>query len=346
MKSITITRLPLSSKEIETIYNQLLDDENKHIPLREIISEFVASRKYLNQIDMSNRARNTLLRSNIKTLNDLGELCMSEISDFRNLGSHTLFEIISHYLSTLTTTALDQQFRVEGNPNLPNLNSDIPEDVPGALQPSFVFEFLLESVLNLTVRDLHVINARSNLGERMTHASVAEEWGLSRQRVHQIESELHKAFSEDYRLTKILNFVLPKNTFRGASETIELYPWLNLGQAIHPIGVSIFQLLVFAGKIQINQGWILSNEESTFDELLSKLRLANEKVAISFIKTPEVSLQVQEYLFKNAPNRRIIFHNLGSNDFEYSQQANEKSSELEGDLLLEKFIADLKGKDE
>lgn len=336
---VTATQLPLEPSKVETIYEELLEREYRNLPLREIFIGLSPEPKGLNRIEMSTRARNVLWRQNINSLRGLGDYTISEINDFRNSGPGTMYEIVSLYLINLRVGELSENAEESPFKQYEDEFLRLEEDPPLKYLPLCAVKFLDQISRDLEVRDLHIINARSNLGERLTHGSVAEDWGVSRQRIHQIENHLFQRFRQEPLLEEIRNTVLPINTFQGSSELLQKYPWLNLGVAIHPIGVSILQILVFSQMIIIDQGWIISNEHSKFQLLETKMMENSLDSSENLENTPDISPEVMNYLQTQINRHRSASSKYGPVSDSSQERGNWSKGQDDGDELLDKLIA-------
>jgi hypothetical protein len=342
LREITLEDLPLSSKIIDELYDQLLDFEYRNIPLCQIFSGLKPMAKSLNRVSMSTRARNVLLRQNINSLRELGTFTISEINDFRNSGSGTMFEIVSLYLQQLEDDK--QEMSTEENLMFKTQNYDDPHNESYELQriPSDVLKFLAQISNDLSLRDLHVINARSEVGGKLTHGAVAENWGITRQRIHQIENHLIQSFRNEKLLGNIRDMILPLHTFRGSTELVNQFPWLNLGVAIHPIGASILQILIFSRLVNIDKGWIFSNEESSFQRLMQNLMEENRGDASGLFDLADISPEILEYLQGELSwirsSQNVNMRGLSS----AHGQTSIPDSYVDEDLLLDRFLAGIK----
>lgn len=336
MDLVTKDLLPLSPGKIDEIYEELLEKDFRNVPLGEIFAGLISESKGLNRIEMSNRARNVLWRHSINSLRELGDYSISDINDFRNSGSGTMFEIVSLYLQNLreitpknlteSSVNIDSSSHEPGNEQIDELG----------LLPSQVVRFLNQIAGDLTVRDLHVINARSKIGNLHTHGSVAEDWGVSRQRIHQIENHLFQRFRNEPLLIEISELALPAGSLRGISELVSACPWLNLGVAIHPIGVSILQILIFSELIIIDQDWILSNEKRNFQAIKAEVSSYQDFDFEQFIKSADISTEVLEFL------RRDIKQSSGEKHTAIdSGQETKLNVQNEADYLLDKLLQNI-----
>jgi hypothetical protein len=342
---VTATQLPLESSEVETIYEELLEREYRNLPLREIFSGLSPEPKGLNRIEMSTRARNVLWRQNINSLRGLGDFSISEINDFRNSGPGTLYEIVSLYLKNLRVGEHNEKTEEHPVGQHEEIFPRSMEKAPVEYLPLCAVKFLDQISRDLEVRDLHIINARSNLGERLTHGSVAEDWGVSRQRIHQIENHLFQRFRQEPLLEEIRNIVLPVNSFRGSSELLQRHAWLNLGVAIHPIGASILQILIFSQMLIIDQGWIISNEHSKFQLLETRLMEKGLDASDNLEGSTDISPEVRNYLQTEINKRRGSSNNYGPASDLSRERGNWQRNLENGDELLDKFIAAIRKTD-
>lgn len=336
---VTAIQLPLDQSKVDTIYGVLLEREYRNLPLREIFEGLSPEPKSLNRIEMSTRARNVLWRQNINSLKGLADYTISEINDFRNSGPGTMYEIVSLYLKNLHVGELSEKAEETPFKQYEDEFHRSEDDPPYKYLPLCAVKFLEQISKDLEVRDLHIINARSNLGERLTHGSVAEDWGVSRQRIHQLENHLFQRFRQEPLLEEIRNTVLPIHTFQGSSELLQKYTWLNLGVAIHPIGVSILQILVFSQMIIIDQGWIISNEHSKFQLLETKMMEISLDAYENLEKTIDVSPEVMNYLQKEMNRRGSASSKYGRVGDLSQEKANWPNDQDDGDELLDKLIA-------
>lgn len=342
MDIITSGNLPLGPEKIETLYEELLEREYRNLPLKDIFVDLSPQPKSLNRIEMSTRARNVLWRQNVNTLRELEKFTISEINDFRNSGPGTMFELVSLYLLNLEVkleeSSEQEYFDIE-NPrgNFSTIEVDHFQYVPVQ-----IMKFLAQISGDLTVRDLHIINARSKLGETLTHGAVAEDWGITRQRIHQLENHLSQRFRGDPLLQEIRDVVLPVNSFRGSSELIYAFPWLNLGVAIHPIGVSIFQLLIFSQLLMVDKSWIISHEESSYQKLKTRVIEVGVGGYQELINSVEISAEVlddfQDDIDWSLSPGIIDVHREKLT----SGQGFMLNSQDEGDLLLDKLLANIR----
>jgi hypothetical protein len=336
MDLVTTDHLPLSPGKIDDLYEELLEREFRNVPLGEIFAGLISESKGLNRIEMSNRARNVLWRHNINSLRDLGGYSISDINDFRNSGSGTMFELVSLYLQNLRAITPENLMEASVK-NEPSSHEHWNEQIDelGFLPPQVV-RFLNQIAGDLKVRDLHVINARSKIGDLLTHGTVAEDWGISRQRIHQIENHLVQRFRNEPLLIEISDLALPAGSIRGLSELVSSCPWLNLGVAIHPIGVSILQILIFSELIVIDQGWILSNQKRDFQTIKAEISGSEDFDFERFADSADISAEVLEYLrrdFKQSSATRHAVSDMGGES--------KLSIQNEADDLLDKLVQNI-----
>ena len=268
--------IPLSFEAIEKLYETLLEPKYSNLPLGDIFSEYESSKKNLFRISLSVRSTNALMRAGISNLQDLGTFTLRDINDFRNLGSNSLYEIMVSYLQNLIKKSDINLGEVVNLDNPIESTFSLSEHSRAELFhitgiPEAAINFLNEISIDLAPKDLHIINARSDISEKISHREVAEDWSVTRQRIHQIENRLRNRFRNDRNLNIVCTSVVPSNTFVGVSELLELHPWLNLGVAIHPIGVSIFNILIFSRLMMIHDEWLVQNSDTPVSDLLRKI---------------------------------------------------------------------------
>jgi len=194
---------------------------------------------------------------------------------------------------------------------------------------------LNEISFDLGAKDLHIINTRSEISQKISHREVAEDWGVTRQRIHQIENRLRARFRSDKKLVSLCGEIVPKETYIGVSELLEAHPWLNLGIAIHPIGVSIFNILVFSKLLLIHDDWLVQNAESPISELLVEIHESDILEIDQIIRELRVSEQVKIYLESKIQTKEFFSESLMFREKSHSDGPNAGLSAA--DLWLREF---------
>jgi hypothetical protein len=291
--------LPLSNEDVEKLYETLLEPNYSNLILGEIFEGLESSKKNLYRIGISVRSTNALMRVGVNNLQDLSIYTLRDVNDFRNLGSNSLYEIMTAFLRNLTTASISadvQSVVTSDEVVLSNPVEKYDNQIHITGIPEAAIIFLNEISIDLSAKDLHIINTRSEISQKISHREVAEDWGVTRQRIHQIENRLRIRFRSDKNLNSICYELVPEKTYVGVSELLGSHPWLNLGVAIHPIGVSIFNILVFSKLIDIHDDWLVQNSNSPISDLIVKIH-EGEILDISHIsEEARISEQVKVFL--------------------------------------------------
>ena len=328
----TEIEIPFSKDSAEAIFDSLLEAEFHRHTIGEIFIGFESTRIPIRRLDMSTRTKNALLRNKIQNIDELRSLTLPEIADFRNFGHNSLRELFLVFLQNLKPLGIDENFLPDADPIEMNPKTD--STILGNF-PLEIIEFIYELSQDLSAKDLHVINGRSDISRKLTHGDIASEWGLSRQRIHQIEDRLRARFQKDSRLIRCAEMVCPQNTYQSVSEVIEIYPWLNMGVSIHPIGVSVINILIFSNLIGISEGWILYNCQTPFAIAISHFRSTVQDNNLELGWIGNFSLAVQEYL----TNQSIM---RSKDEFSVFPDESERNGALDSqdrsEVWLEKYL--------
>ena len=290
--------LPLSNEDVEKLYETLLEPNYSNLIIGEIFDGLESSKKNLYRVGISVRSTNALMRVGVNNLQDLSIYTLRDVNDFRNLGSNSLYEIMTAFLRNLTVASFSgdvQSVVISDEFILSNPAEIFENQIHFTGIPEAAIIFLNEISVDLGAKDLHIINTRSEISQKISHREVAEDWGVTRQRIHQIENRLRIRFRSDKNLNSICNELIPEKTYVGVSELLRSHPWLNLGVAIHPIGVSIFNILVFSKLIDIHDDWLVQNSNSPISDLIAKIQ-AGEILDVSQIsEESRISEQVKVF---------------------------------------------------
>lgn len=294
-------QIPLSNEAINEVFQLLTETNLSYFKLSELFVGLRSSKMNIYRLPMSTRSRNILMRSNIENLEKLSKLSIKEIEDLRNLGTNSLHEIISLYLENLVADI--------STPEDESISHHEPEgSAPELIKwPSELVELLDEFSNDFSQRDIHIINGRSALNPFVTHSEIGESWGISRQRVHQIENHIRERLSQDKRIEGLANLVLAEASYIGLNEARVAMPWLNLGISFPPVGVSVLQLIIFSERLALSEGWILTRQGVHFQELLSNMRNSEPTILDDLISGLRASSEVKNYLVQKIADSGASF---------------------------------------
>jgi hypothetical protein len=236
----------IASGEVSSL--SLLEHPLRNQPLWKIFFDVLPGNWPLHKLEMSTRSSNALLRSNVQTLEELGNLSPKDIYDIRNTGDKTTKEILDAYISKLNVAYLE--------PELPEFLLS-KNDLTGILPiESHIWQVLEVLATQLDRREVALISNTLS-AEKIRLSEISETWGISRQRTYQIVDKLIEKFSSEDSIHQISSRLFSERKVLTKAEAVIAFPLLSLGASRHGVFLSVLDILIYSRNAYLYKGFIL-----------------------------------------------------------------------------------------
>ena len=226
----------------------LLDHPFCNQPLSQIFLDVLPGNWPLSELRMTTRSSNALLRSNVQTLGDLGQLSPKDIFDIRNTGFKTTKEILDVFISKLNVDYAE--------PDLPDFK--LPKVGNEARVPieTHIWRVLEVLAMQIDRREAALISNALSV-EKVRVSQISDTWGITRQRTYQIVDKLVEKFSSQDSLQEISKIIFAGSKVLTKAEAQVACPLLSLGASNHGVFLSVLDLLIYSKRVYFYQGLLL-----------------------------------------------------------------------------------------
>ena len=287
----------------------------KNHKLIDIFQGFRSIPVAIEDLSLTSRSRNSLLRNGITSLDQIGKLNVEDLVDFRQLGESSVNEILHTYISNLSS---DRDSLGEGDDRFVNKAGFHHINKRGVRE-------LTATQLGKVMQDLLAVISYKEL--QIISSEISKETNTRQARnmpSHVLKRGLNGI--ESFRLLGLLTNVGPG--ISSISEMLEEHPYLRCSISENALSATLLEILIFAGWVDIAHGYI--NISAGLRESFSREYLDILDAEISIEKARLRLKSMAEYLTTKASEFALDSVRARSRKLD-SENSNIRTNDLQGD---------------